>query len=235
MKKAIMFDLDNTIYSFDNAEIEALKKVHKLFNKYQKISYIKFNELFKIVRTEIKREMSGSASAHSRMLYFQRLVEKTHANINLKLILKLRELYWKEFLKNIKINKETKQTLEKLKKQGIKIAIVSNAPTQIQLEKLIKMKIDHLIDAIITSQEAGNEKPNATMFLLALNKLECTSKEVIMVGDNPILDVAAANVLNIDTILITEHKNNENHIIDTEKPNYVIKSFKELDEIINKK
>lgn len=230
-KKVVLFDLDNTLYEYEPVHKKALNETYKILRKEIKISLKEFLKLYKISQAEIHRELAGTASSHNRILYFQRLIEKTHNTIESDIVLKLYRTYWDNFLKNMKLGKGVIQTLKKLKQNRIKTAIVSDLTTHIQLRKMSKLGITPFIDILVTSEEAGSEKPNNVMFLLALNKLNVLPSEAIMVGDNPINDIEGGNSVGLDTVLLTNKKSIEFKFDkDYEKPNY---SIKEISEILN--
>ena len=89
IKKAVLFDLDDTLYEYDSVHKKSLKEVYKVLKKHIKISHNKFIRLFNLSKAEIHRELSGTASSHNRVLYFQRLIEKTHQTIEPEIIIKL--------------------------------------------------------------------------------------------------------------------------------------------------
>ena len=228
-KKVVLFDLDNTLYDYKPVHEKALNEVYKILKKEIEISHKEFLKLFKISRAEINRELAGTASSHNRVLYFQRLVEKSHNTIESNVVLKLYNAYWDNFLKNVKLKKGVIQTLKKLKQLNIKTAIISDLTTNIQLRKMSKLGITPLIDVLVTSEEAGSEKPNPIMFLLALNKLSVLPSDAIMVGDNPINDIEGGNSVGLDTILITNKKSTEIQFNeDYQKPNYTVKEIPEI-------
>ena len=228
-KKVVLFDLDNTLYDYKPVHEKALNEVYKILKKEIEISHKEFLKLFKISRAEINRELAGTASSHNRVLYFQRLVEKSHNTIESNVVLKLCNAYWDNFLKNVKLKKGVIQTLKKLKQLNIKTAIISDLTTNIQLRKMSKLGITPLIDVLVTSEEAGSEKPNPIMFLLALNKLSVLPSDAIMVGDNPINDIEGGNSVGLDTILITNKKSTEIQFNeDYQKPNYTVKEIPEI-------
>jgi HAD superfamily hydrolase (TIGR02253 family) len=232
MKKAVLFDLDNTLYDYDKVHKIALKAVFDLLKKKIKISYSTFLKDFKLAKCEIHRELAGTASAHNRILYFQRLIEKTHSTVKPSLILKMYNTYWNTLLKNMKLRSGVIDLLNKLKKNGFLIAIVSDLTTNIQLRKLEKLKIEKYVDVLVTSEEAGSEKPHAIMFLLALNKLGVEPSEAMMVGDNTVADVEGANFVGLETVLLTKGKLSKTFYEDYRKPNYVIKNISELLKIL---
>jgi len=232
MKKAVLFDLDNTLYDYDKPHEKALKEVYKVLKIYISLSFSRFMKLFNISKAEIHKELAGTASAHNRILYFQRLIEKTHNTIEPKIILKLYKTYWDTFLKNMKIKKEVLSSLKKIKKAGLKIVIVTDLTTHIQLRKLDKLKISKYIDFLVTSEEAGSEKPHSIMFLLALNKLNIIPKDAIMVGDNSVTDIEGANSVGLDTVLIRNKKPIKRYKEDYRNPKYSICNISEVLKIL---
>ncbi len=232
-KKAVLFDLDNTLYDYDSAHQKALKAVYKVLKKHINLSFIKFTKLFNLSKAEIHRELSGTASAHNRTLYFQRMIEKTHNTVKPEMILRLYNAYWDTLLKNMKLRKGVLNTLKTLRKKGLKIAVVSDLTTNIQLRKIKHLKISKYIDVLVTSEEAGSEKPHQIMFLLTLKKLGVQPKEAIMVGDNSITDVEGANAVELDTVLLKRGKMAKSYSEDYRKPKYIIKDIPEVLKIID--
>ena len=230
--KAVLFDLDNTLYDYDYSHKKALKDSYNEIKKFEKISYKKFLELYNISRREIHRELAGTASAHNRVIYFQRMMEKIRGKVDPKIILSLSDRYWNSFLDNMKINKNTIEVLKYCKKNNIKTAIVSDLTTKIQLRKLEKLKISKYIDTLVTSEEAGSEKPHSIMFLLTLNKLKTLPEDSIMVGDNEIADIEGANFVGLNSVLLKKEIKSINKN-DYRRPNYIIKDIKELIDVIN--
>ncbi len=232
--KGVLFDLDNTLYNYDSAPGVALGAVHREVKKHINISYPKFLELFKQSRDEVHKELDGTGASHNRTLYFQRMLEKIHEKLMPKIILRLSKVYWNTLLSEMKLNPNVEDVLQYCKKNNIKIAIVSDLTVDIQLKKIKTLKIEKYIDALVTSEEAGREKPHSIMFFLALNKLGLLPKEVIMVGDNRNTDIKGANSVGIPSVLFCRKKYNDKMKRKDILPNYTIKNMKEIIRIIEK-
>jgi len=230
VKKAVLFDLDNTLYDYEAPHKKALKVVYGVLKNEINISFVKFSRLYKISKAEIHRELTGSASSHNRVLYFQRLIEKTHSTVDPSVILKLYSAYWDTLLKNMKLGKGVLATLKELKKRGLKVGIVSDLTTHIQLRKIHKLRITKYVDVLVTSEEAGSEKPHAIMFLLALNKLDVSWHDSIFVGDNSVNDIEGANAVQMDSVLIKQGSLAKDMDEDYQKPDFVIR---EIGEVLN--
>jgi putative hydrolase of the HAD superfamily len=61
----------------------------------------------------------------------------------------------------------------------------------------MQLKIDSLVDWIVSSEEAGVEKPHPYIFHLALRKMGLDQKEVLMIGDSQQKDILGSKLLNI--------------------------------------
>ncbi len=231
--KAVLFDLDNTLYDYDSAHKKSIKGVYDELVKHMEITYPYFLKLFKISRNEIHRELAGTASAHNRVLYFQRLIEKTHEKLEPTIVLKLYNAYWNTLLKIMKLRQGSLKILEYCKKNNIKVAIVSDLTTNIQLRKIEKLKISKYVDVLVTSEEAGSEKPHAIMFLLALNKLKILPSDALMVGDNTINDIEGANFVGLKTVLLNKGSLSKLPKEDYQKPDYTINKVSELLTVIS--
>lgn len=234
MKKGILFDLDNTLYEYGPAHKKGLTKVYHVLKKEIKISKKRFDRLFSLSRADIHRELSGTASSHNRILYFQRLIERTQNTVKPRLILKLYNAYWDTFLKNMKLKKGVLKVLKELKIQGRKIVLVSDLTAKIQLRKIEKLKLTPYVDYLVTSEEAGSEKPHSIMFLLALHKLNILPSETIMIGDNKDNDIAGANAVKIESILIYSGNKKPKYKEDYRNPKYYIKEIPEVLNILKK-
>ncbi len=232
MKKAILFDLDDTLYDYESTHKKSMNEVYTFLKKEIGMSRKKFIELFDQSKEEIKMELSGTASSHNRVLYFQRLIEKTHKTLEAKIIKKLYRTYWDYFIKEMKIFPGVLDTLKELKKRDLKIILVSDMTTYVQLRKIIKLKINKYIDYLVTSEETGSEKPHSAMFLVALKKANCLPGEAIMIGDNRNKDIAGANSVGMDTIWVNSSKSIPKEK-GYKKPDYLINKIPEVLKILN--
>lgn len=76
------------------------------------------------------------------------------------------------------------ETLRLLKAQGLKLAIVSTKRGANIRRGLKLMGIENVFDEIISLDEVQNPKPDPEPILLALEKLEASKEEALMIGDN---------------------------------------------------
>lgn len=229
--KAVLFDLDNTLYNYDVLHEISLKASFETFKEEFDLSFEDYKNLYEISRSEVHIELSGTASSHNRVLYFKRLIEKVLPSFDPFLIMKLNDAYWETFLDHMTLKKDAKEVLDFLKKENIKIAIISDLTTEIQLRKIEKLGISEYIDLLVTSEETGVDKPHAIMFLKALHGLKINSSEALMVGDSVKNDIVGANSLGIKSVLVNTKEFRKEYLC-YHKPDYAINEFSELIPII---
>lgn len=92
------------------------------------------------------------------------------------------------------------RTLVALMKMGVKLAVVSDAPSREAWLRIYYLNLHHIFDHVITQDDTGTRKPSPKPFQMALNRLEVKPEETIMVGDWPERDVVGAGNLGIRTI-----------------------------------
>ncbi len=198
--KAIIWDLDNTIYPYEQAHQFALNTSLSLFAIWYKQTPNETNELYALARKRVHKQLNGQAASHSRLLYFKEMLWLQGATTHSDALL-LENTYWKSFLKVIKINKEALAIIKKVNTLKINQYIITDLTTQIQLQKLKKLRIEHYFKDIITSEEAGVEKPNPIIFQFALNRWQLNANECCLIGDNEKTD-GGAEKIGITTFLI---------------------------------
>ncbi|HVU70859.1 MAG TPA: HAD family hydrolase [Ktedonobacteraceae bacterium] len=90
--------------------------------------------------------------------------------------------------------------LEHLRQQSLKIVVVTNNLVEEQIDKLRHLKLEHLVDELVTSEEVGFIKPDPRIFQAALERSGCRAEEVVMVGDSWKADVLGARQAGIRAI-----------------------------------
>ncbi len=75
-----------------------------------------------------------------------------------------------------------------------------------QFTKLAHSNLLPFFDHVVTSEQAGSKKPSPEIFKFALSKNQASAHEAIMVGDNPLTDIAGAAAAQIDAVLFSPDK-----------------------------
>lgn len=223
--KGILLDIDNTLYDYKKTHSLALEKVMEFCASEFDIPKDKLQESYGIARKKVHIELSETASSHNRLLYFQKMLEILDLN-SLEYSMKLYNIYWDNFLEAMEPFDGVYEFLEKYKN---KICLVTDLTAHIQFRKIEKLKLDKYCKYVVTSEEAGKEKPHPYMYMIALHKLDLKADEVCMIGDSFKKDIFGAINLNIDAIWFNhedkEQSTSSNLITE-------IKTFKDIMELV---
>lgn len=224
---AILFDTDNTLYPYNPAHEAATKAVRDKVIRTFSIEPAQFDAAFYQARKEIKERLQHTASSHSRLLYLQRMLEIIGLGSQVLLALDFEQTYWRTFLSNAILFDEVKETLDDIRLAGVPTAIVTDLTSQIQFRKIVYFGLDHYFDYIITSEEAGFDKPHPAPFQIALEKMQPKGNCIWMVGDNPVNDIQGGREA-IGAVTLQKVHAGVDTGIGTTQPDAVIREFSEL-------
>jgi len=92
-------------------------------------------------------------------------------------------------------------TLEMLKRQGATLGVISNI--DIDLEPVCQgLGIAPFLDAIVTSRQVGSTKPDAPIFLAALDQTGFEASDAVYVGDHYPTDVLGSEKVGMRGVLL---------------------------------
>ena len=100
----------------------------------------------------------------------------------------------------LRLYPDVQRTLNILGKMGLKLAVVSDAPSREAWMRIYYLNLHHVFDLVLTFDDVGERKPSPKGFEMALEKLGIKTDEALMIGDWPERDVAGASKLGIKTI-----------------------------------
>ncbi len=152
----IVFDLDNTLYLYDQTSEYAERA---LFQAISMETGIKNPEkTYLLARKSVKERISGTASSHSRLLYLSEFFRIVEIAPSASLLLRLEQIYWNTFLLHLHVDKEAKAFLTLARSNKIELALLTDLTLQIQLRKLVKLGLDEFFQNIISSEDTGYDK-----------------------------------------------------------------------------
>ena len=199
MIKAVIFDLDDTLYDYKALERAAFECVGELVRERLGVSEEQYEDAFMRARQVTKEMLGETATSHSRMLYFQKTLE--YLDIRpLYLALEMYETYWGFFLDNMSLYAGARDLLEALHEKYIRVGVCTDLLAHIQHRKLRRLGMMDDVDCMVTSEEAGVEKPSPGIFKLCIEKLRLPAEEVCFVGDNLERDVKGAMAAGLQAI-----------------------------------
>lgn len=200
MIKAIIFDLDNTLYDYDSCNAIAEKKLFKEISSEFKIPEEKIPELYRCAKNHVKVTLGNEvAASHNRLLYMQDVCEKLGKN-PLLYAMKFYDVYWNAMLDNMKLFDYVEPLLGEAGKRGIKIGVLTDLTAHIQYRKILKLGLAEKIDYLVTSEEAGVEKPSEKIFLKMTEKMKIEPYEALMIGDSYEKDILGAKKVGMEVL-----------------------------------
>lgn len=199
MLKAVICDLDDTLYEYKELNEKAMKALRDYTCNRLSISESSFYRAYNWARDETKRILGNTGASHNRMLYCQKMLE--HISVPSTVVaLEMYEVYWGYMLRHMCLRDGVRELLNYCRKCGIKVGICTDLTAHIQHRKIRHLGIDALVDAIVTSEEAGAEKPEPIIYEMILRKLDVTAEEAVFVGDDWKKDIEGAQAAGIRAI-----------------------------------
>ena len=122
-------------------------------------------------------------------------------------------------------------TLMELLKRGLKLAVVSDAPAREAWLRLCYLNFHHIFHAVVTFEDTGQRRPQPGPFLKALESLQVSAKDALMIGDWAERDMVGAGQLGMKTVFARygdTFGTVESHA------DYEVNDVKELIEIVEK-
>lgn len=191
MIKAVIFDLDGTLYDYEEAHKPALDHLMLAGSELLEMSITDFSDAYEWGKKQVKNLISATAASHNRLLYIENALE--HLGFKPAMYaLELYDAYWDTFLNHMRLREGVVELLDYLLNNHTKISLCSDLTAHIQYRKLKRLGIEKYFDYIVTSEEAGVEKPNERIFHLALDKLGVSPKEAVFIGDTIDRDIQGA-------------------------------------------
>lgn len=226
--KHIYFDLDRTLWDFDTNAKETFIEIYnnlnleKIFGSFDAFysTYNKYNDqLWKDYR-EGKIEKSIL-----RWKRFALTLEEFGVK-NDDLAKQIGDEYVIISPTKKQLFPYTHEVLSYLKNK-YKLHIITNGFSEIQFVKLKNSDLDKYFTQVVTSEEAGAQKPSPVIFNHALKLANAEADESIMIGDDLETDILGAKKLGIDQVFF-----NTDNIKHNEDITYEISSLNQLQEIL---
>lgn len=191
MIKAVIFDVDNTLYNFTKAHKAAFRALAAYAGERLGLSGESFERLHRETAEELRAYMGEVAALHNRCIRYQVMLEK----LGLPLyphVLEMEGFYWDTLLKEAVPSANAKETLRSLKDRGIRIGVGTDMTARMQFRKLEMLGMLAYVDFLVSSEEAGAEKPALSFFARCVEKAGFGKKECLFVGDSLRKDVLGA-------------------------------------------
>lgn len=199
---AVILDLDNTLYAYEPSHRAAMAAARQRACQALGILPTDFDAAFELARKDVKKGLGPTASSHSRLLYFQRMIERLGMRTQVSLTLDLEQTYWRTFLLEVRLRPGAVDFLMDLRAMGITTSILTDLTAQIQFRKIVFLGLESLLDYVVTSEETRGDKETLHPFQLIREKLGLDEgARIWMVGDDH-CDLKASEALGAATLFL---------------------------------
>ena len=186
----VIFDLDNTLYSYDRAHAAAYAALLDLAQRDLSLSPDRFNALHAQASRILTARCGGGPAIHNRLIRYQIMLELAHLPIGAAP--DLANCYWHTLLDHMEPEPGAAQTLTALRAAGLRVGVGTNMTADWQYEKLRRLGLLPLVDFLVTSEEINAEKPDQRLFDLCAQKAGVPLAACAFVGDSLEKDALAA-------------------------------------------
>lgn len=223
MIQAVVFDLDNTLWDFMKAKrvaveaaVEAMIDAGLDLSKEEMI-----NRIFNLYSVEGIEDQQ----------IFDKILLQEFGKIDYKILAAGIIGYRRAKEGALTLYPHVMSTLMTIAKQGIKMAVISDAPRLAVWLRLCSFNLQPVFDQVITFDDTGERKPSPKPFRRLLELWPLDPQHVVMVGDWAERDVVGAKQVGMKTIFARY-----GNLFETKESgaDYEINDIKEIINIINK-
>jgi len=191
MIKAVIFDLDNTLLDFMNMKSQAvISGINGMIEAgFQIDKNYAYKSIFKIYESK----------GWEYQEVFDDFILSEIGRLDYKILASGIVAYRKAKEASLILYPNVNSTLITLSKLGLKLGVVSDAPSREAWMRICSVNLHHIFDAVVTFHDTGMHKPSPEPFRKISSLLEVRPEESIMIGDWPERDVIGAKKLGMKT------------------------------------
>jgi putative hydrolase of the HAD superfamily len=180
--KAVLFDLDGTLYDRDALVLRLLTEQFQAFESQLPAVPMK---------TFVSRLVELDDHGYRDKSAVYRIAGREWSLAS-RLCEQLEHDFWMRYDTHCVLDDDVDHTLTTLRQRGLKLAVVTNGGAERQQRKLDALGISGCFDAILISEVEGVRKPDPEIFARALDRCHVEASNALFVGDHPEVDVGGA-------------------------------------------
>ena len=215
--KAVIFDLDNTLYNEKQFVRSGFRAVSNYMVEKYGIDGERFYDL-----------LSSTFSKHGREKVFDRALKKLNF-YKKEIVLEMVGVY-RSHQPNITIHTDAQEVLPKLRK-NYRVGLVTDGIKQVQESKVNALNMEGYFDVITYAVEYDG-KNNPQVFLAILEKLRAKPSESVYIDDTPLKGLPVAGKLGVHTVRILRGEHRQLKIEKRRYPEFEIRNLRQLPNVI---
>ncbi|UCE95745.1 MAG: HAD-IA family hydrolase [Candidatus Bathyarchaeota archaeon] len=130
-----------------------------------------------------------------------RILDNLQVNTSLRPLAEFIATHWWDYC-NVTLYPDAEKALSLLKARGLKMGIITNGLQSDVKEILPKVNLQAFFDVVVVVDTLKKMKPDAEVFIYALDKLETTISNTIFIGDEVEADYKGAQRVGLPVYLI---------------------------------
>lgn len=220
--KYLLFDLDDTLFDYEEAETTALNKV---LRKYAIQPTGKFIETYHKINRKLWSDYEKGIVQKEEILAtrFSKTVQKLNLAKDGSAMSKDYQLYLGQ---GYQLLSGAKNCLDLLKARGYKMYALTNGVERTQLTRLEGSGLNPYFEKVYISEQTGTQKPFKAFYdYVFSNSPEIDRQASIMIGDSLSSDIKGAENTGIDSCWIN-FKEQSNHT--TTKATFTVENYTQL-------
>jgi YjjG family noncanonical pyrimidine nucleotidase len=198
MYKHLFFDLDNTVWDFDQNSFHAMQMVYLKYGLPEP-DYAGFFEVYTRINDRLW-ELYRKNEIQKQELAAQRFnLTFTETGISGIDGLEFNNRYLEQMPLQTRLCDGAHEVLERLSKR-YQLHIITNGFIEVQYKKLDNSNLRQFFNRIFISEEIKAPKPSREIFMHALKSSNARKRESLMIGDSWEVDIIGAMDFGIDQV-----------------------------------
>lgn len=205
--RALLFDLDDTLLETHESHAAAvLAGARYAATRQPGRSVEELAAAFHSVQRRLEATLEEGATYHTHELFRTATWRDALAEVGLspELGMEAAQVYLAERRSRYRLYAEVPALLADLRR-SYRLVLVTNGLADQQREKIRAVDLERRVDAVLVSGEVGSWKPDSGIFRLALERAGVGPEEALMLGDNPMRDVAGAQAVGIRAVWVRRY------------------------------
>ncbi len=236
----LLLDLDNTVYAYAPCHRAGLAAAQTAAAGLDPgwSDARRFEADYLVARAEVKEQIGKQAAAHSRLLYFKTMAEQRDGRSRLAAAREIQGAYWRGYFAAMRRDEGCAETLAEVRERGLSTVWITSFTTRRQMLKLERLGLAAAVDHLLTTEEAGFEKPDGRLVDLALARLGGARRspdpttQAWMVGDSLSDDQPTAEARRLPFVWFRRDDAAPGHGDAADRATYTVSSWNQLREVL---
>jgi putative hydrolase of the HAD superfamily len=190
--RAILFDLDDTLFDHRRSAQAALREVHRVHAAGLAFEALERHHTRYLEEMHIEVLAGRIGLDDARRERFRRVFEALGAPLGPADVDAVASAYRSGYMTARRPLEGAADLLAELQPHA-RIAIVTNNLLEEQQDKLAVCGLTPFVDVLVASEDVGVSKPDRRIFEIALERAGVSAQDAVMVGDAWVNDIAGAH------------------------------------------